>query len=229
MSERPERDALDRSTVERLYDRVATVYDLRHAILTAGSDRRGRTWLVERAVATGDRVLDAGAGTGPTALRAADRAGSGGRVVACDLSRGMLEVARRRAIETGPGGRIALVRGDLHGLPFPDGAFDAALSTYGVCPLGDPVAGALELYRVVRPGGRVGIAHSAEPAGRIARWLAERVEDVAWRFPSLSLGCRAVSVRPALERIGARTVASTRIGVPLWPFTAFVVGKPDGG
>ena len=82
------------------------------------------------------------------------------------------------------------------------------------------------MYRVARPGGRVGIAHSTEPANPVVRWLADRVESVAWRFPSLSMGCRAVSVRHALIDAGGEIVFSQRIGVPLWPFLVFVVKKP---
>ena len=58
------------------------------------------------------------------------------------------------------------------------------------------------------------------------RWLAARVEKVLWRFPALSLGCRAVEVLPALEEQGARLLRSKSLGVPLWPFFVFVVEKP---
>ncbi len=111
-------------------------------------------------------------------------------------------------------------------LPFPDNSFDVVLSTYSMCPLYDPDRGALELYRVVKPGGRIGIAHSTEPVSPVVKWLAEKVENVVWHIPSISLGCRTVSVLPALEKVGAVTVFEKNIGVPLWPFLVFVVDKP---
>jgi hypothetical protein len=55
--------------------------------------------------------------------------------------------------------------------------------------------------------------------------MADRFEDVAWRFPSLSLGCRSVSVLPRLLAAGAAVVMHEHIGVPLWPFEVFVVRK----
>lgn len=81
------------------------------------------------------------------------------------------------------------------------------------------------LYRVTRPGGRIGIAHSAAPASRVVRRLAGWVESVVWRCPWLSLGCRPVEVLPALERAGGKVLFVKRIGVPLWPFLVFVVEK----
>jgi SAM-dependent methyltransferase len=111
-------------------------------------------------------------------------------------------------------------------LPFADNSFDVVLSTYSLCPLYDPEKGALELYRVTKPGGKVGAAHSSEPHNPILKFFADRVEDIAWRLPWLSMGCRSVMVLPALEKAGGRVIFSKQIGVPLWPFRVFVVEKP---
>lgn len=220
------REGLDPQTLKTVYDRVAQRYDLQHGALTARSDQRGRRLLVEQAVRAGDRVLDCGAGTGSTALLAASQVGPSGSVTALDASEGMLAVARRRVVAAGLSARVEFRTGDILALPFADGSFDVVLSTYSMCPLYRPADGALELLRVAKPGGRIGIAHSAEPPGRLTRWLANVVEDVVWRFPTLSLGCRSVSVLPALERAGARTLFTRYIGIPLWPFFVFVMEKP---
>ena len=111
-------------------------------------------------------------------------------------------------------------------LPFKDNSFDAVLSTYSICPLHDPAKGSLELYRVIKPGGHIGIAHSVEPDKPLAKYLADKVESVIWRIPSISLGCRPVSVLPTLQQAGGNIVFEKRIGVPLWPFIVFVIEKP---
>lgn len=219
------REALDRRRLQAVYDRVAGRYDVQHGLLTARSDQRGRLMVVEQAVRSGDRVLDCGAGTGSTSLLAARRAGPAGSVTLFDMSEGMLTVARDRLAAAGLAARVDLQTGDMLSLPFDDDTFDAVLSTYSMCPLYDPARGALELYRVVRPGGRIGVAHSSDPEGRVARWLADRVESLVWHFPAISLGCRSVSVLPALEHAGGRLVYTKQIGVPLWPFLVLVVEK----
>jgi ubiquinone/menaquinone biosynthesis C-methylase UbiE len=220
------RQALGIDTLAAVYGRLARHYDRQHRLLTFASDQRGRRLLVERAVREADRVLDAGAGTGSTALMAARKVGPSGKVTLFDLSGDMLEVARGKAAAAGLEARLDFYSGDMVRLPFPDATFDVVLSTYSLCPLYDPAKGALELYRVLRPGGKLGCAHSADPQHPAVKWLADKVENLAWRFPLLSMGCRAVNVLPALLAADARVQFIKRIGVPLWPFVVFIVEKP---
>lgn len=220
------REGLQRARLQDIYDRVARRYDFQHAFFTARSDQRGRALLVDHAVRTGDQVLDCGAGTGTTGLLAARAAGPSGRVVLLDMSEGMLAVARKKVAGSELEDRVETHVGDMLALPFADDAFDVTLSTYSMCPLYDPAAGARELHRVTRPGGRIGIAHSTDPERRFVKWLADRVERVVWHIPSISLGCRSVTVLPTLEGLGCRTLFRRHIGIPLWPFLVFVVEKP---
>lgn len=222
------RAAIAPDVLRQIYERLAGHYDWLHGLLTAGADQRGRVLAVQHAVRPGDKVLDAGAGTGSTALLAARAVGSAGHVTLLDFSPAMLAQAKGRAVRHGLAARMSFERGDILRLPYADASFDSVVSTYSLCPVFDPAHGARELYRVLRPGGRIGIAHSTTPRGRAMRWLADRVEDVAWRFPGISMGCRAVTVVPTLREAGARVVFERRLGVPLYPFLVAVLEKPVG-
>ena len=220
------REAMEKNELRSVYDRVARRYDYQHSFFTGKSDQRGRELLVEMAVRGGDRVLDCGAGTGTTGLLAAEKIGPGGEVVLFDMSEGMLEVAKEKATLSDLQDRLQIEVGDMLNLPFEDGSFDTVLSTYSLCPVYDPAKGAMELYRVTKPGGRIGVAHSTEPASPPVKWLADKVESIVWHIPSISLGCRSVSALPALQSLGCETIFRKQIGVPLWPFLVFVVEKP---
>lgn len=220
------RNAVGPEKLKKVYAAVARRYDLQHRLLTFASDERGRQLLVAKTVHPGDVVLDAGAGTGSTGIAAALRSGLSGHVTLFDFSDDMLDVARQKARASNVEPRLDFATGDLLALPFVDAQFDVVLSTYSICPLFNPENGAMELYRVLKPGGLLGVAHSASPKGRVMHWLAERLEDVIWRFPGISMGCRAVSVLPALKRAGAELIFERQLGVPLYPFLVIVVRKP---
>jgi len=100
----------------------------------------------------GQRVLDVAAGSGNAALAAARR---GARVTATDFVPRLLQAAARRAQAEGL--ELETREADAQSLPFPDGAFDVVLSTFGVMFAPDQARAAAELLRVCRPGGRIGL------------------------------------------------------------------------
>src|SRR5581483_9400509 len=140
--------------VQRMFDRIAPVYDAMNRVMTAGLDRRWRRVTVEQVVHTGDRVLDACCGTGDLALAARAR---GAGVVGLDFSEAMLERARAKSRD------VEWVRGDVLALPFDDASFDAVTVGFGVRNVDDLEAGLRELRRVLRPGGRLGVLEITRP------------------------------------------------------------------
>jgi ubiquinone/menaquinone biosynthesis C-methylase UbiE len=104
------------------------------------------------AVSAGQQVLDVAAGDGNFALVCARE---GASVVASDLSPGMVERGRARA--SAEGYEIEWLEADAEALPFDDASFDCVGSVFGAMIAPRPRVVAEELFRVVRPGGTVGM------------------------------------------------------------------------
>ncbi|HSL65204.1 MAG TPA: bifunctional demethylmenaquinone methyltransferase/2-methoxy-6-polyprenyl-1,4-benzoquinol methylase UbiE [Gaiellaceae bacterium] len=177
--------------VQRMFDRIAPVYDAMNRVMTAGLDRRWRRETVRAAVRPGDRVLDAACGTGDLAIEGAR---AGGRVTGLDFSEAMLERARRKAPE------LEWVRGDLLALPFPDGSFDAATVGFGIRNVADLEAGLRELRRVVRPGGRLGVLEITRPRGLLRHFYSVWFDRVVPVLGKVLPGGEAYTYLPASVR-----------------------------
>ena len=114
------------------------------------------------AIKPGQRVLDVAAGSGNTAIRAAE---AGGDVVAVDLTPENFEAGRREAEARGVD--LEWVEGDAESLPFDDGVFDVVTSSFGALFAPDHQAVADEMVRVCRPGGTIGMLNFT-PEGLIS-------------------------------------------------------------
>jgi arsenite methyltransferase len=102
----------------------------------------------------GESVLDLGCGAGFDAFVAAQLVGPGGRVVGVDLSPEMLAVARAALAEAGfP--QVEFRKASIETLPLPDASFDVALSNGVLNLVPDKPAALGEIFRVLRPGGRL--------------------------------------------------------------------------
>jgi SAM-dependent methyltransferase len=114
-------------------------------------------------IRAGETVLDVAAGNGNATLAAARRFA---RVTSTDYVPALLEKGRQRADAEGLA--VDFQEADCENLPFADGSFDVALSTFGVMFAPDHQRTASELLRVVRDGGRIGLA-SWTPDGFIGQ------------------------------------------------------------
>ena len=114
-------------------------------------------------VCAGERVLDVAAGNGNATLAAAHRLAD---VTSTDYVPTLLDKGRERARAEGLSVHFQVA--DAEALPFPDGGFDVALSTFGVMFAPDHHRAASEMLRVLRPGGRLGLANWT-PEGFIGR------------------------------------------------------------
>jgi arsenite methyltransferase len=107
---------------------------------------------------SGETVLDVGSGGGVDTILAAKRVGPSGRAIGLDLLEEMGERARRHAAQAGVDGWTRFLQGEMEAIPLPDQSVDVAISN-GVINLSARKSRALaEIFRVLRPGGRICVA-----------------------------------------------------------------------
>jgi arsenite methyltransferase len=108
-------------------------------------------------LAAGERVLDLGSGGGIDVLLSARRVGPSGFVYGVDMTEEMLELARANAAKAGAA-NVEFVKGEIEALPLPDGAVDVVISNCVINLSADKRAVLGEMFRVLVPGGRIGIS-----------------------------------------------------------------------
>ena len=146
-----------------MFDRVAGRYDVLNSVMTAGLHHRWRERAADRAeLGPGDSALDVCCGTGDLALELASRVRPQGRVIGCDFSEPMLDLAREKAAERDADG-VRFEWADALELPYDGERFDAVTVGFGVRNLADLDRGLREMARVLKPGGRLVILEITNP------------------------------------------------------------------
>lgn len=145
--------------------------------------------LAPMGVAPGMTVLEVGPGPGTYTIEAARRASPGGRVIAVDLQQGMVDRLCRKIRRLGVTGiepRLA----DAYHLPLPDESVDVAFMVTALAEIPDPRRALVEVGRVLRPGGVLGVSEFFPDPDyprrkTVRRWALDagflpRSEDGGW-------------------------------------------------
>lgn len=138
---------------EKAYNAAAESFD---AEPLAFWNRHGRRTIERMGLHRGAHVLDVCCGTGASALPAAQAVGPEGKVIAVDLAGELLKLGQAKAQAAGLQS-LEFRRGDMTSLGFPDHHFDAVLCVFGIFFVSDMETQVAELWRMVRPGGRLAI------------------------------------------------------------------------
>jgi demethylmenaquinone methyltransferase / 2-methoxy-6-polyprenyl-1,4-benzoquinol methylase len=157
----------EKQAVRSMFDRIAPRYDLLNRLLSGGTDVRWRRRAVDELGLGGPaRLLDLCTGTADLLIEGLgrDERLSG---VGADLSEGMLRRGRAKLGRTGLLARAALVGADGERLPFRADSFEGALVAFGIRNIGERERALGEIFRVLRPGGRLVVLEFSMPRGRL--------------------------------------------------------------
>ncbi|MHA6669907.1 bifunctional demethylmenaquinone methyltransferase/2-methoxy-6-polyprenyl-1,4-benzoquinol methylase UbiE [Homoserinimonas sp. A447] len=147
--------------VSAMFDEVARHYDRTNGVLSMGASPLWRVATVKAInPQPGERILDIAAGTGASSAAIAR---SGADVVSLDFSPGMIAVGRRKHPD------LEFVEGDATSLPFADGEFDAVTISFGLRNVKEARTALAEMFRVLKPGGRLVICEFSKPPRAIFR------------------------------------------------------------
>jgi demethylmenaquinone methyltransferase / 2-methoxy-6-polyprenyl-1,4-benzoquinol methylase len=165
--------------VREMFGAIAGRYDFLNHFLSVNVDRRWRQICVEemgkRVGIVHPRILDVGCGTADLSLAFSNL----GPVIGCDFCHPMLQVGVHKVALHNRHLAISLLEADALVLPFADASFDIVVSAFVLRNLTDIDRGLLEMRRVLRPGGLLGILDFGMPRipllGAIYRWYFMRI------------------------------------------------------
>jgi demethylmenaquinone methyltransferase / 2-methoxy-6-polyprenyl-1,4-benzoquinol methylase len=182
--------------IRQMFDQVAARYDARNRLFSADRDHAWRRRAARRAsLRPGQTALDLCTGTGRLAHELLPFVGPSGHVVGIDFSPAMLELARSREPD------VEFRLGDVTHLSEADASVDAVTIGFGLRNLVDRDAGLREMFRVLRPGGRLVILEfSPPPSGPLMR---------VYRFYLSRIMPAVVGLRNAGEASAYRYLAET--------------------
>jgi ubiquinone/menaquinone biosynthesis C-methylase UbiE len=172
--------------------------------------RTGKRTVSNLKLQPGAKVLDVGCGTGASALPAAHAVGQGGFVVGVDLAQRLLDRAYAKARTAGLA-NVEFRRADMTALTYPDNNFDAVVSVFSIFFVPDMEGLVRELWRMVRPGGKLAVTtwgpRIFEPA--YSRWLnsvGKERPDLVTAFNPWDRITDVGSVRKLLQDGGVKDV-----------------------
>lgn len=144
--------------VGRVFSSVADRYDLMNDLMSVGIHRLWKRHFVAGCgLRPGQKVLDLAGGTGDIADLVRRRVQPGGAVYVADINRAMLEAGRRRMDDRGIGHCFEWLQANGEALPLIDRSLDHLTIAFGLRNITDKATALAEMYRVLKPGGRVHI------------------------------------------------------------------------
>ena len=158
--------------IQQMFGAIAPRYDFLNRLLSFGIDRRWRTKAVRLLkYREGSRILDVATGTGDVALEIALRTPASVKITGADFCKEMVELGAVKVAASPYADRIDLKVAPCEDLPFANDTFDSITIAFGIRNVVDRKLGLAEMWRVLRPGGRMVILEFSTPRSQLFRQL----------------------------------------------------------
>lgn len=150
--------------VRGVFDSVAHRYDIMNDLMSAGLHRIWKRFALARTgLRPGRSALDVAAGSGDLSAGMARQVGPAGSVLVTDINRRMLDLGRSRMLDAGLAANVRFLQADAERLPVAGSTFDCVSIGFGLRNVTDKPAALAEMYRVLRPGGRLLVLEFSRP------------------------------------------------------------------
>ena len=162
----------DPRRIAGMFDAIAHRYDRLNRLLSVGLDRRWRRLAVAALdLRAGARLLDVCTGTADLAMTASRHQPAPRAVLGVDFAGGMLRLGQEKLRTAGLDRLVRLVRGDACRLPCSSDTMDAVTVGFGIRNVAETGRAVEEMFRVLKPGGRLAILEFGEPRVPMLRLL----------------------------------------------------------
>ncbi|MEY2916923.1 MAG: bifunctional demethylmenaquinone methyltransferase/2-methoxy-6-polyprenyl,4-benzoquinol methylase [Bacteroidota bacterium] len=156
-------DSSKKQQVAAMFDDIAFRYDFLNRFLSAGIDIKWRKKAIDQIKdLQPQNILDVATGTADVAIMASGIL-KPKKIVGIDISDGMLEIGRKKVVKAGLENIIELLNGDSETINFTDDSFDAVTVAFGVRNFQHLEKGLSEIYRVLKPGGKLVVLEFSKP------------------------------------------------------------------
>ncbi|RKQ37663.1 demethylmenaquinone methyltransferase [Oceanobacillus halophilus] len=149
--------------VHHVFEKIYKNYDSMNSIISFQRHKAWRKDVMKRVkVEKGTKALDVCCGTGDWSISLSEAVGDNGKVVGLDFSQNMLSIAKKKKEELQLE-NLELIHGNAMELPFEDNSFDYVTIGFGLRNVPDYMTVLKEMYRVVKPGGKVVCLETSQP------------------------------------------------------------------
>lgn len=160
--------------IREMFDNIASDYDKLNHIMSLDVDKLWRKDGLKSVLSCPNccDIMDLACGTGDFSIaiaKAAKKRQMACRIVGVDMSEGMLAIMEEKLEKEGLEDIVSIQVGDGENIAFPDNSFDCVCIAFGIRNFQDRERGLREMYRVLRPGGRIVILELSRPENALFR------------------------------------------------------------